>query len=99
MKKNIKKIKDSDFEKMERVYSPRNKYVANDKTFYLSYGLRLFFMFFSIFAIAVIAYECFDSSFSKEKDVAIDYEEKGSINYNVKLFEDNLFQTGEILLY
>ena len=37
MKKELK-VKDSDFEKMEKVYTPRNKYVDKGFHLYFSYS-------------------------------------------------------------
>ncbi len=95
MKKNLK-VKDSDFAKMERVHKPRNKYVSSGFHLYMSYGLRLFLMFASIAVIAGVSYFCFEESFSDEKKVSLGYEEKADIDYNVKLFEDNLFDSGNL---
>lgn len=90
------KIKDEDFQKMEKVYKPRNEYIQSSGPFYFSYGLRIFFMFFAIFIIGFIAYNCFISSFSDSKNVTLGYEKKASIDYDVKLFENNLFDTGNL---
>lgn len=94
MKKNLK-IKDEDFAKMKKVYKS-NKYVDREYHFYLSYRLRVFLMFFSILLIAVVAAECFSSSFSKEENVVLNYEEKANIDYNVTLLEGNLFEQGAL---
>lgn len=94
MKKNLK-VKDEDFARMKKVYKS-NKYVDREYHFYLSYRLRVFLMFFSILLIAVVAAECFDSSFSKEENVVLNYEEKANIDYNVTLLEGNLFEQGTL---
>lgn len=94
MKKNTK-IKDEDFAKMKKVYQ-RSGRVDKEYHFYLSYKLRIFFMFFAILLIAVVTCECFNSSFSREENAILNYQEKASIDYNVTLFEDNLFEQGSL---
>lgn len=95
MKKSLK-VKDADFAKMERVPKPRNKYVSSGLHFYVSYGFRIFLMFASILVIAGVSYYCFDESFSNEQKVTMNYEETAGIDYDVKLFENNLFESGNL---
>lgn len=90
------KVKDSDFEKMEKVYSPRNKYVSKGFHLYFSYGTRIFFMFLAIFVIAVISYMNYVNSFSKTEDVEMNYEISGKIDYNVSLLPGNPFESGNL---
>lgn len=96
MKKNLK-VKDEDFAKMKKVYGNRRKYIDKGHHFYFSYNIRLALMFLCIIVIAALAYKCFDDSFSDEKNVTLNYKEKGSIDYNVKLLEDNLFEQGVLI--
>lgn len=93
MKKNLK-VKDEDFAKMKKVYANRTKYIELDKHLYFSYSIRIALMFLCIVVLAVLAYECFDRSFSQRKDVTLTYNEKASIDYNVTLLENNLFDQG-----
>lgn len=95
MKKNIK-VKDEDFAKMKKVYSDRRKYVEKNYHFYFSYSIRIALMLVCIVILAVLAYRCFDNSFSEEKNVSLKYKEKASIDYKVKLLENNLFNQGEL---
>ncbi|MGN1370861.1 MAG: hypothetical protein ACI4XM_01070 [Candidatus Coprovivens sp.] len=95
MKKNLK-VKDADFEKMKKVYSNREKYVEYGHHFYLSYQVRIALMILCIVVLAVLAYRCFDESFSEEKNIELNYSEKASIDYNVSLLENNLFNQGEL---
>lgn len=90
------KIKDSDFEKMEKVYSPRNKYVSKGFHLYFSYSMRVFFMFLAIFVIAVISYMNYVNSFSKTEDVEMNYEISGKIDYKVSLLPGNPFESGNL---
>lgn len=90
------KIKDSDFEKMEKVYSPRNKYVSKGFHLYFSYSARIFFMFLAIFVIAVISYMNYVNSFSKTEDVEMNYEISGKIDYKVSLLPGNPFESGNL---
>ena len=90
------KIKDSDFEKMEKVYSPRNKYVSKGFHLYVSYSMRIFFMFLAIFVIAVISYMNYVNSFSKTEDVEMNYEISGKIDYKVSLLPGNPFESGNL---
>lgn len=90
------KIKDSDFEKMEKVYSPRNKYVSKGFHLYFSYSMRIFFMFLAIFVIAVISYMNYVNSFSKTEDVEMNYEISGKIDYKVSLLPGNPFESGNL---
>lgn len=94
--KSNKKVKDEEFAKMERVHKPFNKYVDKSLYFYCSYGIRIALMFLSVVVIAVIAYKCFNESFSEAKDIELKYQEKGSINYNAVMFENNPFDTGTL---
>ncbi len=82
------KLTDKDFEKMERIPNDRNKYIRRGG-FYFSYTLRLIFMFGFVIILGFLVYFCFDNGFSKGKKVSLEYEEKDSINYDIKLFEDN----------
>jgi len=95
MKKELK-VKDSDFEKMEKVYTPRNKYVSRGFHLYFSYGVRIFFMFFAILVIAVISYMNYINSFSKSSSVSLPYETSGAIDYKVSLLPGNPFETGNL---
>ena len=90
------KIKDSDFEKMEKVYSQRNKYVSKGFHLYFSYSMRVFFMFLAIFVIAVISYMNYVNSFSKTEDVEMNYEISGKIDYKVSLLPGNPFESGNL---
>lgn len=95
MAKNLK-VKDSDFEKMEKVYTPRNKYVSKGFHLYFSYSVRIFFMFLAILVIAVISYMNYVNSFSKNEDVEMAYEVNGKIDYNVSLLPGNPFESGNL---
>ena len=95
MKKELK-VKDSDFAKMERVVTPRNKYVDKGFHLYFSYSIRIFFMFLAIFVIAVISYINYTNSFSKASDVEMSYEEKAKVDYNVTLLPGNPFESGNL---
>lgn len=95
MKKELK-VKDSDFAKMERVVTPRNKYVDKGFHLYFSYSIRIFFMFLAIFVIAVISYINYTNSFSKGSDVEMSYEEKAKVDYNVTLLPGNPFESGNL---
>ena len=95
MKKDLK-IKDSDFAKMEKVEGSHTKYVDRSFHLYFSYGLRIFFMFLAILVIGVISYTNYLNSFSKSNDVEMSYEQKASIDYNVKLLPGNPFETGNL---
>lgn len=95
MKKELK-VKDSDFEKMEKVYTPRNKYVSKGFHLYFSYGVRVFLMFFAIVVIAVVSYLNYVNSFSKSTSVTMPYEVSGEIDYNVTLLPGNPFETGNL---
>ena len=95
MKKDLK-VKDSDFARMEKVESSHTKYVDRSFHFYFSYGLRIFFMFFAILVIGVISYTNYLNSFSKSNDIEMAYEQKASIDYNVKLLPGNPFDTGNL---
>ena len=95
MKKELK-VKDSDFAKMERVETPRNKYVDKGFHLYFSYSIRIFFMFLAIFVIAVISYINYTNSFSKGSDVEMSYEEKAKVDYNVTLLPGNPFESGNL---
>lgn len=94
--KSVKKVKDEEFAKMERVHKPFNKYVDKKFYFYFSYGLRVALMFLSVVIIAVVAYKCFNESFSEGKNIELKYQEKGNINYNAILFDNNPFETGTL---
>jgi hypothetical protein len=94
MKKKNLKVKDEDFAKMKKVYGNRRKYVDNSPYFYFSYNIRLALMFLCVVVMGAISYKCFDDSFSEEKNVSLNYKEKGSIDYNVTLLENNLFEQG-----
>ncbi len=93
MKKNLK-VKDEDFARMKKVYSNRRKYIEKDYHFYFSYSIRIALMFLCIVVLAALAYKCFDDSFSEEKNVTLNYKEKASIDYDVTLLENNLFDEG-----
>ncbi len=93
MKKTMK-LKDEDFARMEKVNHPYNRHIDDNKYFYLSYGLRIFLMFTSIVILGVVAYSCFNDSFSEARDAKLRYEEKGQIDSNVQLFENNPFGDG-----
>lgn len=93
MKKNLK-VKDEDFAKMKKVYSNRRKYIEKDYHFYFSYSIRIALMFLCIAIIAGLAFKCFDDSFSEEKNITLNYKEKASIDYDVTLLENNLFDEG-----
>jgi hypothetical protein len=95
MKKELK-IKDSDFAKMEKVYTPRNKYVSKGLHLYFSYGVRIFLMFFAIIVIAIVSYLNYVNSFSKSTSVSMPYEVSGEIDYNVTLLPGNPFETGNL---
>ena len=95
MKRELK-VKDSDFAKMEKVYTPRNKYVSKGFHLYFSYGVRVFLMFFAIVVIAVISYLNYVNSFSKSTSVSMPYEVSGEIDYNVTLLPGNPFETGNL---
>lgn len=93
MKKNLK-VKDEDFEKMKKVYGNRRKYVDKEYHFYFSYSIRIALMFLCVVVLAAISYKCFDDSFSDEKNVTLKYSEKASIDYDVTLLENSLFEQG-----
>lgn len=91
-----KKIKNEEFSKMEKVYNDRNKYIDNSFSFYFSYSFRLIIIFISIAIIGYISLTFYNMSFSKISDSNLNYEENANIDYNVKLFEDNLFEDGTL---
>lgn len=92
----MKKVKDIDFSKMEIVHKPSDKYVDKGVYFYCSYGLRILLMFMSIIIIGVVAYKCFNDSFSDSEEIKLRYDEKGHIDYNVLFFDNNLFENGNL---
>ncbi len=93
-----KKVTDKDFEQMERIPNNRNKYIKRGFNFYLSYTLRVIMMFGLVILIGFLIYFCFDNGFSKSKTISLAYEEKDSVDYDIKLLdkEDNPFGTGEL---
>ena len=93
-----KKVTDKDFEQMERIPNNRNKYIKRGFNFYLSYTLRVIMMFGLVIIIGFLIYFCFDNGFSKSKTISLAYEEKDSVDYDIKLLdkEDNPFGTGEL---
>ncbi|HAB65970.1 MAG TPA: hypothetical protein DCE23_01250 [Firmicutes bacterium] len=93
MKKS--KVTDNDFSKMEKVENNRRKYVKNG--FYLSYTLRIALMIISIIVIGIMAYKCFDYSFSDAYNKKLLYEETGDATYNVTLLPDNPYDRGELV--
>ncbi len=92
MKKVKNKIKDEEFAKMQKVYKPRGKYIAKDFHIYMSYGTRVFLMFLSIIVLAFVAYICFDDSFSEPNNISLGYEKKATVDYKVKLFDNNIYE-------
>ncbi len=93
MKKNLK-VKDEEFANMKKVYGSSRKYVEKEYHFYFSYSIRVALMFLCIVILAVLSYKCFSDSFSKPKNVELTYSEKASIDYSVKLLQNNLFEQG-----
>ena len=91
------KIKDEDFAKMKKVFNVRDKHIDKSIYFYLSYNLRIIVMFIGIIIIAIMSYNFYNSSFQKSTDNSLAYKEYGSIDYNVKLLEDNLFEVGALI--
>ncbi len=91
-----KKVKDSEFAKMEKVHKPINKYVDKGMYFYCSYGIRITLMFLSVLVLGVIAYKCFSDSFSDQEEIVLNYDEKADIDYDVLLFENNPFESGTL---
>lgn len=94
--KKKEKVRDLDFCKMEKVERNENKYVKVTSHFYFSYVLRIVVMFMSIIIIGIVSWIYYDASFSKVNDATLLYEESAKIDYNVKLFEDNLFENGNL---
>lgn len=95
MKKNTK-VTDADFSKMKKVYRAGNRYVEKGFHLYFSYNLRIFMMFVVVIIVACISYKCFVDSYTEVEDVQLTYKEKASIDYNVKLLENNLFENGNL---
>ena len=90
------KLKDSDFAQMEKVYNDLEKHVDNGPSFYLSYSLRLTIMFIAIIVIAYLAFIFYNESFTSFKENVLTYKETGSIDYDVKLLENNPFENGTL---
>ncbi len=90
------KIKDSDFAKMDQVYNDLDKHVDRSFYFYCSYSLRIIIMIASIIIIGYLSLKFYNESFTKGEESTLEYSESGNIDYNVKLFEDNLFETGTL---
>jgi len=88
MKKKTKK-QENNFENMELVPSNINKYVAKDFHLYFSYTWRLILIIIGIIVIGIISYTCFKNSFSTPQDETVKYSEKASMDYEVKVFENN----------
>lgn len=93
--KKKEQITDKDFSKMKKVENNRNKYIS--KGFYMSYSLRISLMIISIIVIGIIAYQCFNVSFSDSYDKKLLYEEKSKLNYKVELTPGNPYDNGELI--
>ncbi len=93
-----KKITDKDFAQMEKLPNNRNKYIKRGFNFYISYTLRVLIMFGLVAIIGLLIYFCFENGFSKTKTISLDYEEKDSIDYDIKLLDqqNNPFGSGAL---
>ena len=93
-----KPVSDKDFERMEKIPNVRDKYVHRGFYFYLSYSLRVFLMCLVVVVCGILTFMCFDRSFSKKKDIVLQYNEQDYLDYDVKLLntENNPFGNGTL---
>ena len=90
------KVSNSEFEKMERVYSNNSNHIENKFYLYYSYTMRIIVMFMIIVFLGAITFLCFKKSFSDSSDISLAYEEKDDLEYKVSLLENNPFQEGTL---
>ncbi len=96
-KKNYK-LTDKDFAKMKKVHAKANKYTDNSFHFYLSFNLRIVFLVLIALILCILSFNLYKNSFSEPTSVIAKYKETGSVDNNVTRFENELLDTGNLVL-